>query len=76
MKWLATGLVVLASTLLAFLQKLPFPKDSEKTLDKVHNGTLRAGFTNAAPWVYPSNNGAQGIEANIITVSLLRSVPK
>ena len=70
-KWgmkLMTGLVViLISTLAAFLQHIHFPKDAEKTLDKVSNGTLRVGFTNAEPWVYPSALGAQGIEANIVT---------
>src|SRR3954447_5247418 len=58
--------VILISTLAAFLQHIDFPKDAEKTLGKVSNGTIRVGFTNAAPWVYPSATGAQGIEANII----------
>ena len=58
---------ILISTLAAFLQHIPFPKDAEKTLHKVSNGTIRVGFTNAAPWVYPSATGAQGIEATIVT---------
>ena len=58
---------ILISTLAAFLQHIHFPKDAEKTLDKVSNGTIRVGFTHAEPWVYPSATGAQGIEAAIVT---------
>jgi len=57
---------ILISTLAAFLQHIHFPKDAERTLDKVTYGTLLVGFTNAAPWVYPSSTGAQGIEAAIV----------
>ena len=59
--------LILMSTLAAFLQHIHFPKDAEKTLDKVSNGTIRVGFTDAEPWVYPSATGAQGIEADIVT---------
>src|SRR5947209_19520820 len=34
---------ILISTLAAFLQHIPFPKDAEKTLHKVSNGTIRVG---------------------------------
>jgi ABC-type amino acid transport substrate-binding protein len=59
--------IILISTLAAFLQHIHFPKDAEKTLNKVSNGIIHVGFTNAAPWVYPSKTGAQGIEAAIVT---------
>ncbi len=59
--------VFLFSTLTAFLEKIHFPKDAEDTLEKVRGHTLRVGFTRAEPWVYPSDTGAQGIEANIVT---------
>jgi polar amino acid transport system substrate-binding protein len=65
---LMTGLIfIFMTSLAAFLQHIDFPKDAEKTLDKVSNGTIRVGFTNAAPWVYPSASGAKGIEAGIVT---------
>ena len=67
MKLMIGLVVILISTLAAFLQHIHFPKDAEKTLDKVSNGTIRVGFTNAGPWVYPSATGAQGIEADIVT---------
>jgi len=59
--------IVVITSITAFLHKVQFPKDAEDSLEKVRNHTIRVGFTNAAPWVYPSATRAQGIEAAIVS---------
>lgn len=43
-----------------------FPKDPEGTLTRVRHGTLRVGYTQAAPWVVPAGAGPQGIEPALV----------
>ena len=43
-----------------------YPRDPERTLAKVRNGTLRVGYTEAAPWVVPTRQGPQGIEPELV----------
>ena len=59
--------IIFVSILASLLSKIQFPRDAERTLAKVRDHTLRVGYTNAAPWVYPAPGGAQGIEAKIVS---------
>jgi polar amino acid transport system substrate-binding protein len=42
------------------------PRDPERTLDRVRNGTLRVGFVVDTPWVTAADVGAGGIEGAIV----------
>lgn len=62
-----TGLLALLGSMLGFLAGLgPYPTDPEHTLTRVRHGTLRVGYTEAAPWVMPSSAGPQGIEPALV----------
>ncbi|MFC4871953.1 transporter substrate-binding domain-containing protein [Negadavirga shengliensis] len=43
-----------------------FPKDPENTLKKVHNGTLRVGYSENPPWVVETDNIPIGIEPELV----------
>ena len=43
-----------------------FPNDPKNTMEQVTNGVLRAGFSENPPWVIKTEEGAGGIEAEII----------
>jgi polar amino acid transport system substrate-binding protein len=58
--------VIALSTIITFLDKIHFPKDAEDSLEKIMNHTIRVGFTNASPWVYPADGKPEGIEADIV----------
>ncbi|MDQ4140327.1 MAG: transporter substrate-binding domain-containing protein [Bacteroidota bacterium] len=43
-----------------------FPRDPDKTLDKIKNGTLVVGYTENPPWVIKSKTHPTGLEANLV----------
>lgn len=43
-----------------------WPKDPEKTLERVRGGTLRAGVLHSPPWIEFSGNEPAGIEAEVV----------
>ncbi|MFA1772541.1 transporter substrate-binding domain-containing protein [Rufibacter glacialis] len=43
-----------------------YPKDPEKTLEKVSNGTLHVGYSENPPWVVKGAAAPTGIEADLI----------
>ncbi|KAA3436836.1 transporter substrate-binding domain-containing protein [Rufibacter hautae] len=43
-----------------------FPKDPEKTLEQVSNGTLKVGYSENPPWVVKGPEGPTGIEAELV----------
>ncbi|RNI21772.1 transporter substrate-binding domain-containing protein [Rufibacter latericius] len=43
-----------------------FPKDPEKTLEQVTNGTLKVGYSENPPWVVKGPQGPTGIEADLV----------
>jgi polar amino acid transport system substrate-binding protein len=59
--------IVAVSAVTTFLNNFRFPRDAEDSLDKIQNNSIRVGFTNATPWVWPSGDSASGIEAEIVT---------
>lgn len=44
----------------------PFPNDPDTTLEKITNGTLKVGYSENIPWVFKTDQGADGLEARII----------
>lgn len=43
-----------------------FPQDVEGTLDRVRGGVLEVGVTENPPWVIRTDNGAEGLEPEIV----------
>lgn len=43
-----------------------YPKDPEKTLEKVKNGTMRVGYSENPPWVVETDHVPTGIEPELI----------
>ncbi len=43
-----------------------FPRDPDKTLEKVKNNTLLVGYSENAPWVIKTNASPDGVEAELI----------
>ena len=43
-----------------------FPKDPDKTLEKVRNGTLLVGYSENPPWVVKTAAVPSGIEAELV----------
>ncbi|QNF31535.1 transporter substrate-binding domain-containing protein [Adhaeribacter swui] len=43
-----------------------FPRDPDKTLEKVKNGTLLVGYSENPPWVIKTNAAPTGLEAELI----------
>ena len=43
-----------------------YPRDPDKTLEKVRNGTLLVGYTENPPWVVKGSAEPTGIEAQLI----------
>ncbi|MBC3539312.1 transporter substrate-binding domain-containing protein [Rufibacter sediminis] len=43
-----------------------FPKDPEKTLEQVTNGTLKVGYSENPPWVVKGPAGPTGIEPDLV----------
>ncbi|WP_210486113.1 transporter substrate-binding domain-containing protein [Rufibacter aurantiacus] len=43
-----------------------FPKDPEKTLEQVSNGTLKVGYSENPPWVVKGPDGPTGIEPDLV----------
>ena len=52
---------------LLFLSCGPFPNDPGRTLEKITNGILKVGYSENIPWVYKTDHGAGGLEAQMIT---------
>lgn len=48
------------------LQGCRYPQDVEGTLDKVRDGILEVGVTENPPWVIRTDDGAEGLEPEII----------
>jgi polar amino acid transport system substrate-binding protein len=61
------GLLVLAVT------ACDLPRDSDGTLDRIHDGTMRVGVVVDTPWTTDSSGVAGGIEGGIVQ-SLARSL--
>lgn len=43
-----------------------FPADPKNTLNDVTNGVLKVGYSENKPWVFKTQNGVEGIEAEMI----------
>lgn len=43
-----------------------FPKDPDKTLEKINKGTLRVGYSENAPWVIKTAKEPSGLEADLV----------
>lgn len=60
--------VYLLASLLAFLTLGcdSFPKDPDKTLEKINNGQMIVGYTENRPWVIKTSREPAGHEADLI----------
>ena len=58
--------IFLLILLLGFCSCTNFPKDPEKTLQKVKNGTLVVGYSENPPWVVKTDSIPGGIEPELV----------
>ena len=66
MKLLLLGSGLLFSLLGLLAGNTYYPRDPEHTLAHVRRGTLRVGYTVAAPWVVPARPQPVGIEPDLV----------
>jgi len=61
-----TLLFLLATLLLALQGCSDYPKDPDKTLQKVENGILQVGYSDNPPWVVKTGQEPTGIEPELV----------